>query len=113
MPRASSSVSACGIRVAASALSSTRDSVGELKSRLGTTDLQYIVAFFSVEHDAEELSAEIAKAFPGVPFSGCSTAGEITPLGMMQGGVLLLAFPHDGFRVHADVISDIDQFGVE
>ena len=113
MPRASSSVSACGIRVAASALSSTRDSVGELKSRLGTTDLQYIVAFFSVEHDAEELSAEIAKAFPGVPFSGCSTAGEITPLGMMQGGVLLLAFPHDGFRVYADVISDIDQFGVE
>ena len=113
MPRASSSVSACGIRVAASALSSTRDSVGELKSRLGTTYLQYIVAFFSVEHDAEELSAEIAMAFPGVPFSGCSTAGEITPLGMMQGGVLLLAFPHDGFRVYADVISDIDQFGVE
>ncbi len=113
MPRASSSVSACGIRVAASTLSSTRNSVGELKNRIGTTDLQYIVAFFSVEHDAEELSAEIAMAFPGVPFSGCSTAGEITPLGMMQGGVLLLAFPHDGFRVYADVISDIDQFGVE
>jgi len=99
--------------VAASALTSTRDAVAQLKGRLGTTDFQYIVAFFSVEHDAEELSAAIAAAFPGVPFSGCSTAGEITPLGMMQGGVLLLAFPHDGFRVYADVISDIDQFGVE
>jgi hypothetical protein len=99
--------------VAASALSATRDAVDELKDRIGGTDFQYIVAFFSVVHDAEELSAAIAAAFPGVPFSGCSTAGEITPLGMMQGGVLLLAFPHEGFRVYADVISDIDQFGVE
>lgn len=113
MARSSSSVSACGIRVAASALSATRDAVDELKDRIGSTDFQYIVAFFSVEHDAEELSAAIAAAFPGVPFSGCSTAGEITPLGMMQGGVLLLAFPHNGFRVYADVIRDIDQFGVE
>jgi len=111
--RASSSVSECGIRVAASALSSTCDAVDELKGRVGTNDLQYIVAFFSVEHDPEELSAAMAAAFPGVPFSGCSTSGEITPLGMMQGGVLLIAFPRKGFRVHADVISDIDQFGVE
>ncbi|MGI9404587.1 MAG: FIST N-terminal domain-containing protein [Hyphomicrobium sp.] len=113
MARASSSVSACGIRVAASTLSSTCDAVDELKGSLGTNDFQYIVVFFSVGHDAEELSATIAAAFPGVPFSGCSTAGEITPLGMMQGGVLLLAFPHDGFRVYADVISDINRFGVE
>lgn len=113
MARASSSVSACGIRVAASALSSTQDAVGELKGQLGATDFQYIVAFFSIEHNAEELSAAIATAFPGVPFSGCSTAGEITPVGMMQGGVLILAFPHDGFRIYADVISDMDQFGVE
>jgi hypothetical protein len=110
---ASSSVSACGIRVAASGRSSTRDAVDELKGRLGSTDFQYIVAFFSMEHDAEVLSAAVAAEFPGVPFSGCSTAGEITPLGMMQGGVLLLAFPHDGFRIHADVINNIDQFGVE
>ncbi|MEE9589054.1 MAG: FIST N-terminal domain-containing protein [Hyphomicrobiaceae bacterium] len=113
MARTSSSVSACGIRVAASTLSSTCDAVDELKGSLGTNNFQYIVVFFSVEHDAEELSAAIAAAFPGVPFSGCSTAGEITPLGMMQGGVLVLAFPHDGFRVYADIISNIDQFGVE
>ena len=113
LARSSSSVSACGIRVAASALSATCDSVDELRDRIGSTDFQHIIAFFSVEHDAEELSAAIAAAFPGVPFSGCSTSGEITPLGMMQGGVLLVAFPHEGFRVHSDVIRDIDQFGVE
>ncbi len=113
MAQALSSVSSCGIRVAASTLGSTRDAVEDLKRQLGTAGFQYIVAFFSIKHDAKELSSAIATAFPGVPFSGCSTAGEITPLGMIQGGVLLLAFPHDGFRVHADVISDIDQFGVE
>jgi hypothetical protein len=99
--------------VAASALSSTRDAVGELKSRLGSADFQHIIAFFAIEHDAQVLVDALAAAFPGVPVSGCSTAGEIGPSGMMQGGVMLIAFPHDGFRIHSDLITDIDRFGVE
>ena len=30
----------------------------------------------------------LSEAFPGVPVSGCSTAGEIGPSGMMQGGLV-------------------------
>jgi hypothetical protein len=113
LSRAPASTSACGIRVAASALASTRDAVGELKSRLGGADFQHIIAFFAIEHDATVLVDALAEAFPGVPISGCSTAGEIGPAGMMQGGVLLIAFPREGFRVHSDLIPDIDRFGVE
>jgi len=113
MPRAQWSPTACGIRVAASALSSTRDAVVELRERLGSGDFQHIIAFFAIEHDADSLVGALTEAFPGVPVSGCSTAGEIGPAGMMQGGVLLIAFPHEGFRVHGELISDIDRFGVE
>jgi hypothetical protein len=99
--------------VAASAHSSTHDAVKEIKARLGGSDFQHIIAFFAIEHDAQVLVDALAEAFPGVPMSGCSTAGEIGPAGMMQGGVMVIAFPHSGFRVYSDLISDIDRFGVE
>jgi len=92
---------ACGICVAASALSSTRQAVGELKTGLGGADFQHIIVFFAVDHDAATLNQALAEAFPGVPVSGCTTAGEIGPAGMMQGGILAIAFPRHGFKVHS------------
>lgn len=113
MARALASNSSCGIKVAASELSATRDAVAELKVRLGDGDYQHIIAFFAIEHDAQVLVDALTETFPGVPVSGCSTAGEIGPAGMMQGSVMLIAFPREGFRVHSDLIADIDRFGVE
>ncbi len=66
-----------------------------------------------MDHDADELVRALEAAFPGAPISGCSTAGEITPIGMIQGGLLLIAFPLAGFKVHSELITDIDQGGVE
>jgi len=113
VPRDVASTSSCGIKVAASALPSTRAAVNELRGRLGSADFQHIVVFFATDHDAQVLVDALADAFPGVPVSGCSTAGEIGPAGMMQGSIMVLAFPHDGFRVYSDLIPDIDRFGVE
>lgn len=52
-------------------------------------------------------------AFPDTPVSGCTTAGEMGPLGMMQGGIVLIAFPEAGFRVLSEAITEIDTGGVE
>jgi len=112
--RVDGKLSGCGIHVAASSNSSTREAVGEVRSVLGDSgDYQHIVAFFGIDHDAELLARTLHETFPGTPVSGCSTAGEIGPSGMMQGGLLLIAFPRAGFRVHSELITDIDQFGVE
>lgn len=99
-----STIAACGIRVVACASPSTRDSVAAAKAEFSGASFQHILAFFSIEHDAEVLCATLADAFPGTPVSGCSTAGEMGPLGMMHGGLVLIAFPHEGFRIHSDVI---------
>ncbi len=113
MARAFRSPSACGIGVAASALSSTREAVGELKAGLGGADFQHIIVFFAADHDAATLNRALEEAFPGVPVSGCTTAGEIGPAGMMQGGMLAIAFPWRGFKVHSELIPDIGRLGVE
>ncbi|MGL4395089.1 MAG: FIST N-terminal domain-containing protein [Hyphomicrobium sp.] len=113
MPLAfTSNRAACGIEVVSSTLSSTRESVAAVKSGLVGTAFQHIIAFFSIEHDPEVLVAELAEAFPDTPVSGCSTAGEIGPSGMMQGGLVILAFPEEGFRVLSEAIPAADQPGL-
>jgi hypothetical protein len=87
--------------------------VTELKQQLAEAgEFQHIITFFGTEHAPESLVAMLAEAFPGVPVSGCTTAGEIGPAGMMQGGVLLIAFPKEGFRLRGELITDIG-VGVE
>ena len=72
-----STLSNCGIRVAASPHVSARDAVAEIKTELRGGDFQQLIAFFGIDHDAEVLAAALSGAFPGIPVSGCSTAGEI------------------------------------
>ncbi|MBC7832204.1 MAG: FIST C-terminal domain-containing protein [Hyphomicrobium sp.] len=104
----------CGIRVAASPLAATRAAVAEIGAELdGGAGLQHIVVFFGIDHDAATLVQALSEAFPGLPVSGCSTAGEIGPCGMMQGALVAIGFPRDGFRVHSELITDIDRSGVK
>ena len=46
-------------------------------------------ASVAVDHDAVTLNEALRQAFPGVPVSGCTTAGEIGPVG---GGYFLHTF---------------------
>lgn len=112
MGRAVVAASSCGIGVASTRAPTVKDAVAKLKAAL-VGDFQHIAAFFSVNYDATELAAALTSAFEGVTVSGCSTSGSIGPNGMMESGVLLIAFPRKGFRIHTGVIEDVAAFGVE
>ena len=103
---------ACGIRVVASSLS-TREAVAAARAELAGEILQHIIIFFSREHDPQVLLDALRHNFSETPVSGCSTSGEIGPLGMMKGGVVFIAFPEAGFRLMSAVIPEIDKGGVE
>lgn len=68
---------------------------------------------YSPAHNAKLVGELFRNSYPHAEISGCSTSGEITPSGMMQGGIVALAFPEAGFRVMAEVIADVDRSGVE
>jgi hypothetical protein len=104
---------ACGICVAASSQPVARDAIAACAAELRGETYQHIIVFFSSEHDISVLIGELTAAFPDTPVSGCSTAGEVGPLGMTQGGIVLIAFPEAGFRVLSEVIPGTDQAGVE
>ncbi len=103
----------CGIRSAASAQAGTTAAVAEIAAALGHDRFQHIIVMYSPAHNAKLVGELFRTKFPHAEISGCSTSGEITPFGMMQGGIVALAFPENGFRVVADVIADVDRSGVE
>jgi hypothetical protein len=106
-------VNTSGIRVASSTRSDLTMATAEIKATLGDGDYQHILVFFAVTHDASELCAQLTALFPSVGISGCTTAGEILPEGMVDGGILAIAFPHDGFKIQSDVIVPLDGLRVE
>lgn len=113
MAKGSLSTCASGIRIATSFESSTEDAVAELSRLLGPGPNEHLVAFFSLDHDPHALSKGLRVAFPGTALSGCSTAGEITPDGIVEGSVMVIAFPQESFRIHSALIETSDRNGVE
>lgn len=113
MSRASSVAGASGVRCASSTSGNLIEVVVQLKAGLGSGPFQHILAYFSVDYDPEALVAALTSAFPGVSISGCSTAGAITPGGMVDEGVLLVAFPREGFAIHSGLVENVSEFGVE
>lgn len=105
--------SASGIKVASTERHDIDLAVAELAHILGPGDYQHLLVFFAVHYDAAKLSAALAKAFPGVSISGCTTSGEIVPNGMIDGSILAIAFPTDGFCIHAEIIGDLGALGIE
>jgi hypothetical protein len=87
--------------------------VATARAELAGEILQHVIVFFSNEHDPEVLLDALKRNFPETLVSGCSTSGEIGPLGMMQGGIVFIAFPETGFRLMSEVIPEIDRGGVE
>lgn len=106
------STASCGIAVAESAEASAREAVAELRARL-VGDFQRVIVFFSRGYPPGELAAAFDVEFAGIPISACSTAGGIAPSGMLDAGLVAVAFPHEGFRIHTGLIEDVGSFGVE
>ena len=103
---------ACGIRVVASTLG-TRDAIAAARAELAGGIFQHILVFFSMEHDPA-CSGRCAEAqFSRHACLRLQYAGEMGPLGMMQGGIVMIAFPESGFRVLSEIIPEIDKAGVE
>jgi hypothetical protein len=103
---------ACGIRVVASSLP-TRDAVSAARAELANEILQHVIVFFSIDLDPQFLLDALKRDFSDTVVSGCSTSGEIGPLGIMQGGIVFIAFPEAGFRLMSEMIPEIDKGGVE
>ena len=89
------------------------EAVSNLRFALPVDDYSAILVFFSSEYDPREFATNIKKQFPNTPVYGCTTAGELTPEGIGDGGVVALGFRACEFSVVAMPIPDLDGFTFE
>ena len=102
------------VRVAVSTAGDAVSAVAEIAAALGDhADLEFLLLFVSSQFDAEEIAAALFRAFPDLPHAGCSTAGEITPRGLIDGGLVAIGFRAGEFRIACEPLRDLGRFGLE
>ncbi|NOZ66829.1 MAG: FIST domain containing protein [Alphaproteobacteria bacterium] len=91
------------------------DAVGELYQQLCGTDGDpaLCVFFCSPKYDLDRLEAALSRQFGDIPLVGCTTAGEITPLGYRQDSITGVAFPRAHFSIVSRAIHKIGNFKIQ
>ena len=81
--------------------------------RLGDLHGWFGCVFFSDPAiDPVELAESLRLDLPDLECTGCTTAGELTPEGIMDGDVLFVLFPRHAFTISPLVIDDLARGGM-
>ncbi|WP_375465186.1 FIST N-terminal domain-containing protein [uncultured Methylobacterium sp.] len=102
----------CGIRTACTVQASADEAAAEIACALGSDAAQLIV-FFSPDYEPEALSRALDARFPHAAIAGCTMSGGISPAGGVDRGLVVIAFPAEGFRIVSTVLDAIDHLDVE
>jgi hypothetical protein len=84
-----------------------------LRRQLPDCEYAAILVFFSSSLDPAAFAAALKREFGDAPVYGCTTAGEIGPDGITEGGAVAIAFRARDFAAVAHPIEDIDASTLE
>ena len=79
------------IAVASTVAADTREALDAIIGPLSRVSPQVVLVFHSPAHDPAVVAEAIHAAFPEATTVGCTSAGEIGPLGFQRGGISALA----------------------
>ncbi|HXE40685.1 MAG TPA: nitric oxide-sensing protein NosP [Azonexus sp.] len=101
------------IRTAQSCASDPRQAVRELRAGIAQDDMAVVVFFCSSRYDRASLADEMNRQFPGVQVVGCTTAGEIGPLGYREQGLVGASFPAATCAAVSGHLDHLHQFEIK
>jgi len=81
--------------------------VAELHAAVAHDQAALVMFFCSASYDMAALASAFERQFAGIPVIGCTTAGEITPLGYMDGTLTGFSLSATDCRVRTVCIDDI------
>lgn len=82
----------------------------ELFEGLYQEQTECVIFFCSVEYDLPALARALKSRFGDITLIGCTTAGEITPLGTCKGSITGFSLPKAHFAVEAALIENLHNF---
>lgn len=86
------------------------DAIKKVSRQLGSGPFALVFVFFSSDVDRADLSAQLQRELPLTRVVGCSTAGEISDAGYVEGQIVALGFPDHHFGVETVVVPDLDNY---
>jgi len=98
------------IRRATSISTDSRTAVSELFKTLGGGKNSLVVFFCSPDYDRDELAHAFRETFGKTKVIGCTTAGEISTLGVGEGTLAAFALPADEFEVATSTVDNLSDF---
>jgi hypothetical protein len=97
-------------RIGQSALPDTAAAVRALYAAIAQPDTGLVLFFCSRLHDLDTVAREMSRLFGEVPVVGCTTAGEIGPLGCTEHTISGLSLNKNSFATVVGCIDSVQQF---
>src|SRR5688500_16771325 len=95
---------------------STRDNlksaVGELLDAIAHDDSELVLLFCSPQFHIPEIAAAVGAYGGNTRIAGCTTAGELTPLGHRDGTIAGISFPARHFVTSLRVFEQLSKFEI-
>lgn len=82
--------------------------VAELAGQIEQPDAEMVLFFASARYDADALARAMERRFPGAT-AGCTTAGEIGPMGFQRYGAVALSLGPGPIRAHRFALGSASQ----
>ncbi|MFC3691657.1 FIST N-terminal domain-containing protein [Chenggangzhangella methanolivorans] len=104
----------CGIKTAwVDGAATAEGAVASVAAALSGEPVGQLLVFFSSAYAADEINVAFSRRFAGTPIAACSSAGELSPAGNLDRGVVAVAFPKSGFRIVSASLPNVDELDVE
>lgn len=101
-----------GVVTAMSQATDAQTVAQELARQLLHPHLGFVLFFCSAEYDLHALGDALQQSFGGIRLVGCTSAGEITPLGYGRSCVSAVGFDHRHFSIAAELIDEMEHFSL-
>lgn len=75
-------------------------------------NLDVVLFFCSPQYDLKALARELRRRFGSTPLVGCTTAGEITPFGYIDGSITGIGLTAPDFITVSELIRDLRHFTI-
>ncbi|MBN1630299.1 MAG: FIST C-terminal domain-containing protein [Thermoleophilia bacterium] len=101
------------IRIGQSNAPDAEAAVRELHEQVTQPDTELVVFFCSTEYDLDIIAREVNQVFAGVTVVGCTTAGEIGPMGYLDHSLSGFSLPSSSFTAVCGSVDDLRRFAPE
>jgi hypothetical protein len=84
----------------------------ELHAALAQPDMRLVIVFCAADRDIAALAGALKRRFAPVPVIGCTTAGEIGPLGYRRASVVGISLAAPEFTAAPVLLRDLESFHI-